>query len=64
MNDTQHLGKETDTQEPTSIMKVEPQEPILHPNGTRLKENSESNIIKDTTTMLKDLAQMVITATS
>ena len=62
--DTQHLGKGADTQEPTSIMEVEPQEPVLHLNGTRIKEHSESDIIKDTMIMLKDLAQTVIAMTS
>ena len=52
-----------DTQEPTSTMEVEPQEPNVPHNGTSVKEHSESNIIKDTTTMLKDLAQTVIATT-
>ena len=62
--DTQHVGKEIDTQEPTSAMEVEPQEPVLCHVGTRIEEHSESHIIKDTMTMLKDLAQTVIATAS
>ena len=62
--DTQHVEKEMDTQEPTSTMEVEPQEPIFPHDGARVKEHAKSDIIKDTKTMLKDLVQTVITTTS
>ena len=62
-NDTQHVEKEAYTQEPTSIMEVEPQEPVLLHNGTGIDEHSESDVIKDTMIMLKDLAQMVLATT-
>ena len=61
--DTQ-VGKETDTQEPTSTMEVKPQEPVFPHDGARIEEHAKSDIIKGTTTMLKDLAQTVITTRS
>ena len=36
--DTQHVEKETDTQEPTSTMEVEPQEPIFPHDNARIEE--------------------------
>ena len=42
-------------------MEVEPQELVLPHVSTRVEEHYESNIIKDTKTMLKDLAQNIIT---
>ena len=57
------MGKGVDTQEPTSTIEVEPQEPILHPYNTRIEEHSEIDIIKETTTMLKNLANSIIAMT-
>ena len=64
MNNTQHVEKKIDTQEPTSTMEVEPQEPIFPHNSARIEEHAKLDIIKDTTTMLKDLAQTVIAMTT
>ena len=61
---TQHVEKETVTQEPTSAKEVAPQEPdFLHDNA-RNEEHYEVDIIKDTKTMLKDLAQSILAKTS
>ena len=58
------MKKETAPQEPTSAKEVEPQEPdFLHDNA-RSEEHHEVDIIKDTKTMLKDLAQSVLATTS
>ena len=54
------MGMRAVTYEPTSTTKVEPQEHVLHPNDTRIKEHFEADIIKETTTMLKNLANFVI----
>lgn len=58
-----YVGKGTITQEPTSITKVEPQEPVLHLDNTRIKEHSKYDIIKNTTTMLKSFAALMIATT-
>ena len=58
------MKKETIPQEPTSAKEVEPQEPVLQHDGARNGEHYEADIIKDTKTMLKDLAQSVLTTTS
>ena len=63
-DNTKHMGKGADTQEPTSTIEVEPQEPILHPNDTRIEEHSEGDIITETTTMLKNLANLFTTTTT
>ena len=51
-------------QEPTSVKEVEPQEPDFPHDNARSKEHHEVDIIKDTKTMLKDLAQSVLATTS
>ena len=63
-DDPKYMGKGADTQEPTFTTKVEPQELVLHPNDTRIEEHFEANIIKETITMLKYLANSVIATTS
>ena len=40
-DNTWQSGMRAITQEPTSIMEVEPQEPILHPDNTRIEEQSK-----------------------
>ena len=62
--DTHDVGKEANTQEPTSTMEVEPQEPIFPHDHARIEEHAELDIIKDTKTMLKHLAQIVLTTKS
>ena len=54
----------TDTQEPTFAKEVEPQEPVLPHDNTRAEEHTELDIVKDTKTMLKDLAQTILATTS
>ena len=58
-DDTKHMGMGADTQEPTFTTEVEPQELVLHPNDIRIEEHIEVDIIKETMTMLKNLANSV-----
>ena len=58
------MEKETVTQEPTPAKEVAPQEPVFPHDGANNKEHYEADIIKDTKTMLKDLAQSVLATTS
>ena len=44
-------------------MKVEPQEPVFPHDGARIEEHAESDIIKDTTTMLKGLNSLLLAST-
>ena len=60
----QHTEARTEPQEPTPAREVEPQEPVLQHDGARNDEHYEADIIKDTKTMLKDLAQLVLATTS
>ena len=62
--DTQHVEGKTETQEPTFAKEVEPQEPVLPHEGAKNEEHYEADILKDTKTMLKDLAQSVLATTS
>ena len=68
---TNHLSKKpqyeeakTIPQEPTPAKEVEPQEPVLTHDGARSNTHYEVDIIKDTKSMLKDLAQSVLAMTS
>ena len=61
---THHVKKETAPQEPTSAKEVEPQEPDFPHDNARSEKHHEEDIIKDTKTMLKDLAQSVLATTS
>ena len=54
----------TEPQEPTSVKEVEPQEPVLPHESAKNEDDYEADILKDTKTMLKDLAQSVFATTS
>ena len=60
----QHTEAKTEPQEPTPAKEVEPQEPVLPHEGAKNEEHYEADILKDTKTMLKDLAQSVLATTS
>ena len=60
---TQQAESKTDPQEPTSAKGVETQEPVLPHEGAKNEEHYEADILKDTKTMLKDLAQSVLATT-
>ena len=63
-NKPQQEEAKTVTQEPTSAKEVEPQEPILPHDGARSEEHYKADILQDTKTMLKDLAQSLFATTS
>ena len=61
---TRYVESKTEPQEPTSVNEVEPQEPVLPHEGAKNEEHYDADILKDTKTMLKDLAQSVLATTS
>ena len=61
---SQDVESKTEPQEPTPAREVEPQEPVLPHEGAKDEEHHEADSLKDTKTILKNLAQSVFATTS